>query len=152
MIYSEKSMTGLIKAAASATFLLASACTSYYEVPIETPLQPKLDVSRFQRVLIAGFLAGGTDEVDTNLETARLLRSQLRNESRLQVIDADVLDLISIAERESASARETSAEGQTPRASRSHQSPTDDSDAEVDEMMSEEDLESLGACPAPFVA
>ena len=142
MIYSEKSMTGLIKAIASATFLLASACTSYYEVPIETPLQPKLDVSRFQRVLIAGFLTGGTDEVDTNLETARLLRSQLRNESRLQVIDADVLDLLSIAERESAPAGETGAGGRTPKASRSNRSPTDGSDAEADETMSEEDLQS----------
>lgn len=134
-------MTGLIKAIASTAFLLVSACTSYYEVPIETPLQPKLDVSRFQRILIAGFITGGTDEVDTNLETARLLRSQLRNESRLQVIDADVLDLISIAGRESAPVEEIGAEGQTPNASGSNQSPIDGSNPEADEMMSEEDLE-----------
>lgn len=92
-------MTAFSKAAGSALLLLgAAACTNFYEVPIETPLQPKLDVGRFQRILVAGFLAGGSEEVDTNLETARLLRSQLRAESRLEVIDADVLDLLSIAD------------------------------------------------------
>ena len=94
-------MTAFQKLTASALLLLvASACTSYYEVPIETPLQPKLEVSRFQRILVAGFLAGGSNDVDANLETARLLKSQLRNESRLDVIDAEVLDLLTIAEIE----------------------------------------------------
>ena len=72
-------------------------CTNLYEISIETPIQPKMDVSSFQRVLIAGFLTGGTEDVDTNLETVRLLRSQLRTRSRLQVIDADVLSLVEIA-------------------------------------------------------
>ena len=94
-------MTAFQKTTVSALFLLgASSCTDFYEVPIETPLQPKLEVSRFQRILVAGFLAGGSSEVDTNLETARLLRSQLRNESRLDVIDAEVIDLLAIAELE----------------------------------------------------
>ena len=94
-------MTASFKAIASALLLAgAAACSSYYEVPIETPLQPKLDVGRFQRILVAGFVAGGTDDVDANLETARLLRSQLRAESRLEVIDAEVLDLLAIAERQ----------------------------------------------------
>ena len=75
-----------------------SACTNFYEVPVETPLQPKLDVSRFQRILVAGFVAGGTENVDTNLETARLLRSQLRSSSKLQVIDAEVIELRQVAE------------------------------------------------------
>ena len=95
-------MTGLTKTLASlALLLVVPACTSYYEIPIETPLKPKLDVSRFQRVLIAGFVAGGSEDVDANLETARLLRSQLRTESRLQVIDAEVLDLLTVARNES---------------------------------------------------
>ncbi len=51
----------------------------------------------FQRVLIAGFLAGGSEDVDANLETVRLLRSQLRSKSSLRVIDADVLPLIDLA-------------------------------------------------------
>ena len=88
------------RAAAAAASLLAltvSACTSFYEVPIETPIQPKMDVSAFQRVLIAGFLAGGSEDVDANLETVRLLRSQLRSKSGLRVIDADVLPLLELA-------------------------------------------------------
>jgi hypothetical protein len=74
-----------------------TACTSYYEIPIETPIRPKLDVSAFQRVLIAGFISGGSEDVDANLETVRLLRSQLRSKSGLRVIDADVLPLTDVA-------------------------------------------------------
>ena len=86
-----------VAAAASLLALTVSACTSFYEVPIETPIQPKMDVSAFQRVLIAGFLAGGSEDVDANLETVRLLRSQLRSKSGLRVIDADVLPLLELA-------------------------------------------------------
>jgi hypothetical protein len=75
----------------------AAACTAFYEIPIETPIQPKMDVSMFQRVLIAGFIGGGTDDVDANLETVRLLRSQLRSKSSLRVIEAEVLQLANIA-------------------------------------------------------
>jgi hypothetical protein len=74
-----------------------AGCASFYEIPIETPIAAKLDVSAFQRVFIAGFLAGGTDDVDGNLETVRLLRSQLRMKSNLRVIDADVLPLMEAA-------------------------------------------------------
>ena len=77
--------------------LVCAACTNYYELPIETPIKAKLDVGAFQRVLVAGFLAGGTDDVDGNLETTRLLRSQLRTKSELRVIDADVLPLMDVA-------------------------------------------------------
>lgn len=73
------------------------ACTSFYEIPIETPIQPKLDVSAFRRVLIAGFVTGGSDDVDANLETTRLLRSQLRTKSDLSVVEADVLNLAEVA-------------------------------------------------------
>lgn len=79
--------------------LSAVACgTMLVEVPIETPLQAKLDVSAFQRVLIAGFVAGGSEDVDANQETVRLLRSQLRSKSSLRVIDADVMPLVTIAQ------------------------------------------------------
>ena len=77
--------------------LLAIACTNSYEIQIETPIRPKLDVGAFQRVLVAGFLAGGTEDVDGNLETTRLLRSQLRTKSELRVIDSDVLPLMDVA-------------------------------------------------------
>jgi len=77
--------------------LAIAGCTGFYEIPIETPIQPKMDVSGFQRVLVAGFITGGTEDVDANLETVRLLRSQLRTKSSLRVIEADVLPLAEIA-------------------------------------------------------
>ena len=43
-----------------AAVFVTVACTSYYEIPIETPIRPKLDVSAFQRVLVAGFVSGGS--------------------------------------------------------------------------------------------
>ncbi len=77
--------------------VMTAACTSYFEIPIETPIRPKLDTTGFQRVLVAGFLAGGSEDIDGNLETTRLLRSQLRNKSDLRVIDTDVLPLMDVA-------------------------------------------------------
>ena len=88
---------------------MTAACTSYYEIPIETPIRPKLDVSAFQRVLVAGFISGGTDDVDGNLETTRLLRSQLRTKSEMRVIDTDVLPLMDVA-AESRAPGDTAAE------------------------------------------
>jgi hypothetical protein len=76
-----------------------AACTSYTEIPIETPIQPKLDVSAFQRIFIAGFIAGENEDVDANMETVRLLRSQLRNKGIMRVIDADTLPLLEVAKQ-----------------------------------------------------
>jgi hypothetical protein len=84
-------------AALGATGMLACG-PSYFEIPIETPIQPKLDISAFQRVLVAGFVTGGTDDVDANQETVRLLRSQLRAKSSLRIIDADVMQLLDVAQ------------------------------------------------------
>lgn len=80
--------------------LVAISCTSFFEVPIEMPIQAKLDVTPFSRVFVAGFVTGGSEDVDANLETVRLLRSQLRNKSIMRVIDADVLPLQELAARE----------------------------------------------------
>jgi hypothetical protein len=85
-------------AGAVALTILAAGCVSFYEIPIETPIQAKLDVTPFQRVHVVGFIAGGSDDVDANLETVRLLRSQLRTRSGLRVIEADVLPLAEIAQ------------------------------------------------------
>jgi hypothetical protein len=85
---------------ALAGMLTLTGCTGFYEIPIETPIQPKMDVTAFQRVLVAGFVSGGTDDVDANLETVRLLRSQLRTKSSLRVIEAEVLPLAEIAAQE----------------------------------------------------
>src|SRR4029453_10856384 len=91
--------------AAIASFVLicgAAACTNFYEIPIETPIHPKMDVSPFQRVLVAGFIGGGTEDVDANLETVRLLRSQLRSKSNLRVIEAEALALSTLATEQNA--------------------------------------------------
>jgi hypothetical protein len=80
--------------------VIVTSCTSFYDVPIEMPIQAKLDVTPFSRVLVAGFVAGGADDVDANLEMVRLLRSQLRNKSSLKVIDSDVLPLQELAMKE----------------------------------------------------
>ena len=88
----------LAAVSAGAAVIIAACGADYYEIPIETPIQPKLDVSAFQRVLVAGFVAGGSEDVDANQETVRLLRSQLRTKSSLKVIDADILPLFDVAQ------------------------------------------------------
>ena len=135
-----------IQATSLALLIAASGCTNLYEIPVETPLEPKLDTSDFQRILIAGFIVGGTEDVDTNLETARLLKSQLRTNSDLEVIDAEVIELLAEAERQ--------ADFVLPRGGRDREgaaidepetSSTDpeDPDAEAeDTQLSEEDLEA----------
>jgi hypothetical protein len=108
-------MTGRIKGKRNLSLTL-SALTAFavaitiacgpdsLEIPIETPITPKLDVSPFQRVLVAGFVSGGTEEVDANQETVRLLRSQLRTKSQLKVIDADVMPLLDIVQEQTKAA------------------------------------------------
>jgi hypothetical protein len=105
----------LAAVSAGAAVIIAACGADYYEIPIETPIQPKLDVSAFQRVLVAGFVAGGSEDVDANQETVRLLRSQLRTKSSLKVIDADILPLFDVAQDQAQPAaddsRTTSASG-----------------------------------------
>jgi hypothetical protein len=72
--------------------LLSASCASFVEVPVETPLQSKLDVGAFRRVLVAGFVTdlGGNDtDVDIAPETSRLLQNQLRSNTKLQILDPD---------------------------------------------------------------
>lgn len=85
--------------------LSLAGCSSFYEIAVETPIQAKIDVSAFQRVLVAGFLTGGAKAIDANTETARLLRSQLRSKQDMRVIDTDVLSLVDEVDRQ---------KGQTP--------------------------------------
>lgn len=92
---------GLTRSVASLLLLgVTAACTNFYEVPIETPIQAKLDVTAFRRVLVAGFISGGTEDVDANMETVRLLRSQLRTKTSLRVIEAEVLPLAALADEQ----------------------------------------------------
>jgi hypothetical protein len=70
--------------------LLAAGCASVVEVPVETPLQSKLDVSTFRRILIAGFVTElEPSELDLSAETSRLLQNQLRSNTKLQVLEPD---------------------------------------------------------------
>jgi len=81
---------GRAKAALTMALLLLAGCASVLEVPVETPLQSKLDVSTFRRILIAGFVTDLEEsDVDLSAETARLLQNQLRSNTRLQVLEPD---------------------------------------------------------------
>jgi hypothetical protein len=88
-----------IVAAGALLFALASACTSYYEVPIEVPIAAKLDVEKYNRILVAGFVTQTNENIDLDAETVRLLRNQLRTRSNLQVLDADIEPLGDFSER-----------------------------------------------------
>jgi hypothetical protein len=101
----------VLAALAAAVGAATMACgPSYFEIPIETPISAKLDVSAFQRVLIAGFVSGGSEDVDANQETVRLLRSQLRSQSSLRALAADEMPLNEIAQEQQKAASMPAAE------------------------------------------
>jgi hypothetical protein len=80
----------VVLAAALAGFFQIAGCSSMVEVPVDTPLQSKLDVSGFRRILIAGFVTDLEDsDVDLSAETSRLLQNQLRSNTQLQVLEPD---------------------------------------------------------------
>jgi hypothetical protein len=88
----EKPRRSSLRPALLGLTLVGAGCASFVEVPVETPLQSKLDVSGFRRVLIAGFvtdITGEASDVDVAQETARLLQNQLRSNTRLQVLEPD---------------------------------------------------------------
>jgi hypothetical protein len=66
-----------------------AGCASVVDIPVETPLQSKLDVTRFRRLLVAGFVTDASDEVDLQAETVRLLQNHLRANGKLRVVEAD---------------------------------------------------------------
>ena len=73
-----------------AAAVVAAGCSSMLEVPVDTPLQSKLDVSGFRRILIAGFVTDLEDsDVDLSAETSRLVQNQLRSNTQLQVLEPD---------------------------------------------------------------
>ena len=87
-------------AAIALGLLLGAGCASVVEVPVETPLQSKLDVAAFRRILIAGFVTDlDASDVDLSAETSRLLQNQLRSNTRLQVLEPDRPPLQSALER-----------------------------------------------------
>ena len=76
--------------AACAAALSLSSCMSYYRVAIAVREEAKLDVSDFNRVLVASFVTRTNQAVDLDRETMRLLRNQLGHETDLHVVDADL--------------------------------------------------------------
>jgi hypothetical protein len=80
---------GLLPLAALAAAVSIS-CAGFVEVPVETPLQSKIDVNRFRRVLVAGFVTDlQEEEMDLGSETTRLLQNQLRSNTKMQVLEPD---------------------------------------------------------------
>jgi hypothetical protein len=80
----------ILRAAPAALAALTLSCASFVEVPIETPLQAKIDVGAFRRVLVAGFVTElGEEDMDLASETTRLLQNQLRSNTKLQVLEPD---------------------------------------------------------------
>ena len=77
---------------AALSFLVLAGCASrpYVEVPIEIPIDAKLDLSEYGRVLVGSFVSQTNENLDLDSETSRLLRNQLRLNSRLAVIEAEV--------------------------------------------------------------
>ena len=83
-------MRSVGRAALLSCLLTVLGCSSVLEVPVETPLQSKLDVTAFRRILIAGFVTDLEDsDVDLSAETSRLLQNQLRSNTRLLVLEPD---------------------------------------------------------------
>jgi hypothetical protein len=83
-------MNGRRAVLALVPLLALAGCSSMIEVSVETPLQSKLDVSKFRRILIAGFVTDLEEsDIDLSSETARLLQNQLRSNTRLQVLEPD---------------------------------------------------------------
>src|SRR5687768_1191251 len=73
-----------------ALVLATTGCATFVEVPVETPLQSKIDVGAFRRVLVAGFVTDLVEaDVDLAPETVRLLQNQLRSNTKMQVLEPD---------------------------------------------------------------
>lgn len=92
-------MRARLAATAGSLTLLAwlAGCIATYPVPVETRAPATLNMAPFARVLVAGFVGAGIDDVDCNLETVRLLRSQLRRVRSLRIVDASAMSLTDAA-------------------------------------------------------
>lgn len=56
---------------------------------IQISVSPRPDLLGFSRVLVAGFVADGSDQIALNEETALFLRTQLRSQTSLRVIESE---------------------------------------------------------------
>ena len=77
-----------------ASMVAFAGCTSARPITIETRITPRTDLPTFHRVLIAGFVTvERSEDLDVNVETIRLLRSQFRSKTSLTVIASDAVPL-----------------------------------------------------------
>ena len=75
--------------------LAVTACGAHQlSRPIVMPASPLAEVTTaYRRVLVAGFSTATVAGVDPNQEASRLLRSELRNEASVEVVEAEPLTL-----------------------------------------------------------
>jgi hypothetical protein len=69
--------------------LVLAGCLSLVEIPIDTPLESKLDVTGFKRLLVAGFVVEQSGDVELQTETVHLLQNHLRANGKLRVLEPD---------------------------------------------------------------
>ncbi|MBY0493362.1 MAG: hypothetical protein K2Y23_04035 [Cyanobacteria bacterium] len=74
--------------ASVASSVLLASCIGIYPVTVATRMPADLDMTPYSRLLVAGFNGTAIDDVDTNAETVRLLRSQLRAVRSLTIVNA----------------------------------------------------------------
>ena len=80
-------------AVVAVVMLVAGGCASS-SVRTPPPRSPSLVISPLQRILVAGFVADDNGlNVDLNTETARILRTELRRQGALGVIQTDPVTL-----------------------------------------------------------
>jgi hypothetical protein len=74
--------------------LFTAACGARVIHGLESvPAEYQLKLAKLRRVWVAGFATGKKPEFDLNLETVRLIRTQLRTWSSAQVIQAEPLTI-----------------------------------------------------------
>jgi hypothetical protein len=79
-----------VVALAGIVVIPAAAKSDHIEISVG---MPRARFADFARVLVAGFVTSGVPQVDGNVETARLLGTELRSKRGLTVVNFDPLDL-----------------------------------------------------------
>jgi hypothetical protein len=67
----------------------STALAGPVEVAIQVPVKPRIDMNRFDSVLVMGFLVGSTEieKFDLNEETVKFLRTELKSRSSVKTLD-----------------------------------------------------------------
>lgn len=81
----------IVRTASIVALVILGGCASNTISRVPPPRLPALIVSPLQRIWVAGFVTNDSSPVDVNGGTVRLLRSELRKQGALSVIQADPL-------------------------------------------------------------